>query len=280
MLVQNIRQKIVNRWQNLQRLYHQKTAKVHPQPLLILGHQKSGTTVIAALLGKVAQQGVTIDPFHQFDLNAALRQKLYGNDLSLKRVIEQHPYYFSTPIIKDPNFTFLYEPLKECFPQSQYLFVMRDPRDTIRSILNRLKIPGNLSQLTPEYQNKLRNLSGRGWYFMLQGQLPQVSGETYIQRLAQRWLVCAEVYQKHEQVLQLVRYEDFNQNKVETIRNLAKSLGFSTVGDITQAVNKQYQPKGDRAITWLDFFGQDNLAQIENICGEKMLDFQYLLQQR
>ncbi len=280
MAIPNIRQKVINRWQKLQLNYRQKTAKVHPQPLLILGHQKSGTTVIAALLGKVAQQAVTIDPFHQIDLNAALRQKLYNHDIPFQKILKQHPYYFSTPIIKDPNFTFLYEPLKFSFPQSQYLLVMRDPRDTIRSILNRLQIPGNLPQLSPAYQNKLANMSARGWDLMLQGQLPQVSGETYIQRLAQRWLICAETYQNHQQGLQLIRYEDFNQNKVKTIQNLAQTLGLQATGDITQAVNQQYQPKGDRAVNWLEFFGRDNLAQIEDICGEKMLDFQYSRQEK
>jgi len=280
MAIPNIRQKVINRWQKLQLNYRQKTAKVHPQPLLILGHQKSGTTVIAALLGKVAQQAVTIDPFHQIDLNAALRQKLYNHDIPFQKILKQHPYYFSTPIIKDPNFTFLYEPLKFSFPQSQYLLVMRDPRDTIRSILNRLQIPGNLPQLSPAYQNKLANMSARGWDLMLQGQLPQVSGETYIQRLAQRWLICAETYQNYQQELQLIRYEDFNQNKVKTIQNLAQTLGLQATGDITQAVNQQYQPKGDRAVNWLEFFGRDNLAQIEDICGEKMLDFQYSRQEK
>lgn len=280
MAISNIRQKLSNRWQKLQRVYRQKTARVHPQPLLILGHQKSGTTVIAALLGKVAKQTVTIDPFHQIDCNAKLRQKLYRDDIPLKSIIQQHPYYFSTPIIKDPNFTFLYTSLKSSFPQSQYLFVMRDPRDMIRSILNRLQIPGNLPQLTPAYQNKLANMTGRGWDLMLQGQLPQVPGETYIQRLAQRWLICAETYQKYQQDLQLIRYEDFNQNKVETIQNLAQNLGLPVTGDIRQDVNKQYQPKGDRAITWLDFFGQDNLAQIEAICESKMLDFHYPFQEK
>lgn len=280
MPIPNFRQKLLNRWQKLQLNYRQKTAKVHPHPLLILGHQKSGTTVIAVLLGKLAQQAVTIDPFHQIDLNAALRQKLYNNDIPLKQILEQHPYYFSTPIIKDPNFTFLYEPLKSKFPQSQYLFVMRDPRDMIRSILNRLQIPGSLPQLSPVYQNKLANMSARGWDLMLQGQLPKVTGETYIQRLAHRWLVCAKTYQKYQQDLQLIRYEDFNQNKVETIQNLAQNLGLTITGDITQAVNKQYQPKGDRTVTWLEFFGQDNLAQIEAICGEKMLDFHYPLQEK
>ncbi|MFP4007551.1 MAG: sulfotransferase family protein [Spirulinaceae cyanobacterium] len=280
MPIPNFRQKLLNRWQKLQLNYRQKTAKVHPQPLLILGHQKSGTTVIAALLGKVAQQAVTIDPFHQIDLNAALRQKLYNNDIPLKQIIKQYPYYFSTPIIKDPNFTFLYESLKSRFPQSQYLFVMRDPRDMIRSILNRLQIPGNLPQLSPVYQNQLANMSARGWDLMLQGQLPQVSGETYIQRLAERWLICAKTYQKYQQDLQLIRYEDFNQNKVETIQKIAQNLGLPTTGNISKDVNKQYQPQGDRTVTWLEFFGQDNLAQIEAICGEKMLDFEYQLQEK
>jgi hypothetical protein len=75
----------------------------------------------------------------------------------------------------------------------------------------------------------------------------------------------------------LVRYEDFMKDKVGEIVGLARRLGLEPAYDIADRVDTQFQPRGRlRGIPWLDFFGADNLAQIETICADRMQQFGYL----
>lgn len=256
--------------------YQKKTAKIYPKPILVLGHQKSGTTVITALLGKISSKPVLIDPFHQFDLKAQLRMRLFQQEIDLSSIVQAHPFYFSTPIVKDPNFTFLYPQLKTCFPESQYIMVMRDPRDTIRSILNRLKIPGNLPELDTASKQKLSAMDAKGWQLMLEGHLPDVSGNSYIERLAHRWNLAAETYLNHKDSIILVRYEDFLKNKIGTLESLAQRVKLNSNNDISDLVNIQYQPRGNRDVNLMEFFGEENFKKIDNICKQKMAELNYI----
>ncbi|WP_324616497.1 sulfotransferase family protein [Lusitaniella coriacea] len=260
----------------VQENYQKKTAKIHPKPILILGHQKSGTTVIAALLGKISGKPVLIDPFHQFDLKAQLRMRLFQQEIDLSSLVQAHPFYFSTPIVKDPNFTFLYPQLRTCFPESQYIMVMRDPRDTIRSILNRLKIPGNLPELDATCKQKLSAMEAKGWQLMLEGHLPDVPGNSYIERLAHRWNIAAETYLNHRDSIILVRYEDFLQDKIGTLKTLAQRVNLNPNKDISDLVDIQYQPRGNRAVNLMEFFGQENSMKIDSICKTGMERLNYL----
>ncbi|RME38856.1 MAG: hypothetical protein D6788_06610, partial [Planctomycetota bacterium] len=115
-------------------------ARPHPAPVIVLGNQKSGTTVIAALLAESAGCAVTLDIFFRFR-RPVLARLLTGRD-SLDRFIRRHPYWFSHPIIKEPSLTFFHDDLRRLFPSARFVFIVRDPRDNIRSILNRLRLPG------------------------------------------------------------------------------------------------------------------------------------------
>jgi hypothetical protein len=265
-------------WVNhLRNAYKHQIAQIHPTPIIILGHQKSGTTAIAALLGQISGQSVTIDPFHHIDLKAHLRQQLFNQELAFDDVVQAHKFYFSTPIIKDPNFTFLYEDVKPCFPQATFVQVMRDPRQMIRSVLNRLKLPGNLPALEGNWCKQLQKMPAKGWSLMLAGDLPHVEGSNYIERLAHRWNWATDTYQTHRDKIYLIRYEDFVQDKTNTIRDLALRVGLNPIHDISDQVDIQYQPRGNYRVNWLEFFGKDNLQTIETICGTRMQSFGYHL---
>jgi hypothetical protein len=69
----------------------------------------------------------------------------------------------------------------------------------------------------------------------------------------------------------LVRYEDFVKDKVGEITRLVRRMGLESVNDINGEVNVQYKPRGrNRDIPWDEFFGSENLARIEAICGKSM----------
>ena len=93
--------------------------------------------------------------------------------------------------------------------------------------------------------------------------------------LADRWKTAATVYIEHESSMRLVRIEDFLNDKVDTIQALAADLELSSTRDISDRVDVQYQPRGNRDVTWREFFGVDNLRRIERTCKPEMEKFGY-----
>ncbi len=266
-------QKIINR---LKREWHQKTARLNPETIFLLGHPKAGTTVIAALLSQISGKTVIIDPIFKINKSVLLRQQLHVNRLKFDRFIDKHQYCFAADIVKDPYLIFFCGELLKSFPEAKFVFINRDPRDNIRSILNRLEIPGNLRELELNYQKKLPKLPrGSDWPEIIEGLLPPVSGNNYIERLAHRWNLAVDIYQANRDRLVYIRYEDFLINKVGFINDLAKKMKLEPINDISDQVDVQYQPRGDCHITWIDFFEEDNLARIESICQERMKLFDY-----
>lgn len=250
---------------SVRKTFIMKTARVHPTPIVILGHAKSGTTVIAKLLSKISDERVTIDPVYRIDPKGKLNNSLFERELSLSTLVQSHKYYFSTPLWKDPKLTFFYDDLCHHFPLATFIFVIRDPRDTIRSFLNRRGIPGDLSELPLPIEEKVGGIA----------RFPKVKGSNYIERLAHRWNCATDVYMNHKSDFFQVRYEDFLEDKSNTIINLAENVGLKPIYDISEHLNQEYQPKGNRNISWSDFFKPSNLHKIESICNERMINFGY-----
>jgi hypothetical protein len=103
-----------------------------------------------------------------------------------------------------------------------------------------------------------------------------ISAENYVEMLATRWQRAAQVYLGHEKDVELIRYEDFLDDKVGTISNLAGWLELSRKNDISNHVNTQFQPPGsNRNVSWTEFFGTDNLRRIEARCKNEMTALGY-----
>lgn len=239
--------------------------------VIVAGMPKSGTTAIAKLLAEATEVKVCSDPFYQLDkMNIDFRDALFAGDLSLKTVWRRYRHVFSGTIIKDPNFPLLLPQLIALFPDACLVSIIRDPRDNIRSILNRLGLPGdsqgvdlNLARITPTWRN------------VLIGQQPEIPGDNYVEVLAWRWRMSAEAFLERRNACFEIRYEDFTANKKTAIFNLAKRLGFDALADIDHLVDVQYQPKGNTAVRWGDFFGASQLAVIDRVTGPLLRKFGY-----
>ncbi|NUO71156.1 MAG: sulfotransferase [Frateuria sp.] len=258
------------------RFCQHRAARVYPQPVIIGGSPKSGTTVIAALLAKAVGAQFSNDPFWHVlyhDAKDFLLPDILEGRLTVDEFINRFGAYFQARIIKDPDFAFLYPQLKARFPQSQQVFIVRDPRDNIRSILNRLKIPGNLRELEPE--DNFIPSSQKGWRAIVDGRGLAISRGNYISRLSQRWCLGTRQYFDAKSSIHLVRYEDFVADKVGVIEQLADDLGLAVVNDISGEVDKQFQPRGDRNAVLENFFGRENLRIIEATCAKPMSAFGY-----
>lgn len=247
--------------------------------VVVLGHQKSGTTAIGALLGRMSGFGMSNDPLFMIDQGTGKTAELLIQhpDL-LKKYCKQRRDLFAHKIIKDPDFIFIYPALKEVYRNAKYVFVIRDPRDMIRSICNRLGLEGTSKKAFPAKADMKGG--NHHWELILSGNLPFINGvvqvdSNLILNLAHRWNLATEIYMNSAKEMTLVKYEDFLKNKQTVIKDTARALGLPCDGSIAEYVDVQYQPKGERKVDWVEFFGAENLAGIECICSEYMSDFGY-----
>jgi glycosyltransferase involved in cell wall biosynthesis/2-polyprenyl-3-methyl-5-hydroxy-6-metoxy-1,4-benzoquinol methylase len=248
---------------------------VHPAPVLVLGNQKSGTTAIAALLARAADKTYSYDVFNRLGAERSL-ERLIAGETEVRDFVAAHPHDFATDVIKAPPFGLIYDGLREVFPDGRFIFIVRDPRENIRSILDRLGLPGDLPALGPKEQEAWADLPG--WRLIMEGRTPPTAGANYIETLASRWNRFADVYLRNPDRLECVRYEDFCADKTGTVTDLARRLGWEVVRDVSGEVNRQYQRAGqNRGTPWRDFFGHENLERIERTCGERMQAFGYPL---
>lgn len=236
---------------------------MHPSPIFVLGHPKSGTTAIAALLAKTSGEEFTDDLFHQVALPPREKEAIFLERGAFAEFVARYPGHFATRINKSPKLTFLYGDLRSLFPAARYLYVVRDPRSALRSFLGWRRIPGNLEAIDDPTQRRRLEV------------LPKQAPGHYVERLAHRWNQAADVYLHHRDQIVLVRYEDFAIEPGEIVRRLALSVGLSAAIDISQETSVRYKSSGVADIPWLDFYGVSNLSRIENICGERMRSFGY-----
>jgi len=236
-------------------------------PIIVLGNQKSGTSAVANLLADYGCLSRTIDIRELWQPTIG---RILQGEQRFKDFVRCYPRPFSCDLIKEPLLTFIYEEVKQVFPSARYVLVVRDPRDNVRSFLNRMRIPGDLVFLDVNDWN-IPTL----WLRAFDAVLWRTQSSHYIDMLAERWNSATDVFLQQQHEIQLIRYEEFVLDKIGSIADLAARLDVKAKADIHTKVDIQYQPKGQRNVTWLEFFGQENLWRIENICGERMLKLGY-----
>ncbi len=255
--------------QDIQLEIRSRKASIHPHPIFVLGNQKSGTSAIAVLLSEISGLSVTNDLVKE--MKRPILDRVHRGEISFSTFLQKNRLDFSRDIVKEPSLTLFHDHLVEHFPESKSVFVIRDPRDNIRSILQRLKIPGDLPQLEERYCGEVT----RAWALVLWGSWFGIQGENYIEMLAGRWNAMADVLLKNRDRMIYVRFEDFLENKLGVIDRLAKDLGIPRRYDISDKTDIQYQPPGDRSVKWVDFFGSENKQRIERVCRDWMLELGY-----
>ncbi|MDL0431988.1 sulfotransferase [Marinobacter sp. TBZ242] len=234
------------------------------EPIVVLGNQKTGSTAIAALLAEATAQSVTLD------LQRAIQD--VGWQLCVKygvtnfgEVAYRYKEDFSRTIIKEPSLTYFYDEMVGLMPKAKFVFIQRNPYQNIRSILNRLKIPGNLHDI--EYDDWSELQETPVWRLALDSSWLGRPRGTYIEGMAHRWDAAARTYLDAKDDFISIRYEEFTQNKKLAIENLAHQLGLKVQKDISASVDVQHQPKGNLDISPSEFFGERNCEIIRDICA-------------
>ncbi len=241
-------------------------ARVERRPVIVLGNQKSGTSAVAHLLAELCGLSKTIDIQ---PLMGAAGHAVMKGERRLADVVRRHPECFSTALIKEPMMTFFAGQVLEVFPESRVVFVVRDPRDNIRSLLNRRGLPGDLEELSDELRASL------GRRVTLDPEVWGGGDENYVGVLAHRWNRAADAYLEHEGRVELVRYEEFVADKQGSLERLARRLGLEPRHDVSALLDVDFQPRGTRGASWDAFFGPRNLGRIERICGTRMARLGY-----
>ena len=246
-----------------------QVARPHPSPVFVLGNQKSGTSAIAALLGHLTGLSTAIDL--RREVGRQIYPTIVRGEISFDELIRRNRLDFSRAIVKEPNLTFFYDDLRERYPSSRFVFVVRHPADNLRSILNRLSIDGDL----PKLEQRHRDNVDPGFDLVLNGAwMGLVSGSHYIDRLCARWNACCDVYLQNKQAFELIRYEDFVADKISSLTGLAEATDLAPRYDIRNQIDRPFQRSGQRDVDLADFFGI-NLRRITENCGEKMNSMGY-----
>lgn len=241
----------------LQRYIATPFVRPNDHAIIVLGNPKAGTTAIAALLAGYGDLSVTLDLWPRLRRLETLAA-VHAGELPFEAFVRRFRADFARDVVKDPHLTFLYPQLRQRFPDARFVMVMRDPRDNIRSILNRLRLPGDLEQLDPEAYERMRPL----WEAILKSPWLDVEGN-YVERLAGRWAAAARVYIDHADAIELIRFEDFLADKMGAIAALADRLEIERRGRIEDKLDTPFQPPGDRSVGWRAFFGA-NLHRLES----------------
>ncbi len=244
------------------------------KPIVVLGNQKTGSTAIAALLAEATGQSVTLDLQRAIqDVGWQLCVK-YGVT-NFDEIVYRYKEDFSRTIIKEPSLTYFYKEMVDLIPSAKFVFIQRNPYQNIRSILNRLKIPGNLAHIRyddwPELQRTpvWRLALDSSWLGRPQG--------TYIEGMAHRWDIAARTCLDAKNDFISIKYEEFIKDKRMAIENLAQQLELDVKKDISALVDVQHQSKGDSGVSPIGFFGEKNLEIIKNICGDSASQLGYEL---
>ena len=236
-------------------------------PVLVLGNQKTGSTAIARLLAAIGQLDVASD----IHVLQASNVQVANNPESVAAFIQKARYYFRRSVIKENALTPATDALLDVLPQARPVYIVRHPVHNIRSILDRLDLPGTPRTLAP------LEIADDGWTSIVDSRHLGFEAADHITSLAKRWTYMTAIYRRHSERLTLVRYEDFMADKMATIRRLADQLGIDEQQDIRPLLDVPFQPRGThRSTAPVSFFSAEALAIINRHCasGMEALDYE------
>jgi hypothetical protein len=254
-----------------QRIILAPFVRVRDRPVLVLGNHKAGTSAIAGLLGALTGKTVALEL--RRELKRDRYRAVHEGRQPFARLVAHNKVDFSRMIIKENHFSTMPDRVTAYFPDSPVVMVTREPRDNIRSLLNRLRVPGNLDVIPEDLWRSVPDV----WKLVLDGRWLGLRYEDYIEQLALRWNLIADSYLANSARWVLQRYEDFQADKLGQLTELAGAVGLTPRRDISSSLEFSFQPAGDRSVSWEDFYGERNLETIERICGPQMSRLGYPL---
>jgi hypothetical protein len=232
------------------------TSEIEKDPIFIFGNQKSGTSAVVSLLGEASGERYIVDFVGAWE---PYFNRVFKGDINPSQFIRRNRWAFSHKLIKEPNLTLISIDLMDYFSVEKSIFIVRNPFDNIRSILNRLRLKPHVKVVD------IKGLVSPTWYNILSGVDLGLSCEYLSESLAYRWAYINNIYLENNNRFDLVFYEDFKINKRATIDSLLDLYGLNNLNSIEHLLNVNFQPKGDNSLSYDDYYG-DLLDNVSNIC--------------
>lgn len=228
----------LRRWMREERL--SRRVDLSATPNFILGMQKSGTSAMAGLLALRTGVPVAIDLQREWRRSTIV--KAAASSSAFERFVRRNATDFARPVVKEPGLTFVYERLLERWPSACVAIVVREPVATIRSVIERLGIPGDLPQLGRDQLERVP----QPWRPVLDNRWLGVDCEHYIDQLAERWCLAAQLAIAREGGWFTARYEDFVADKIGMVDRMATHFDLPVVAEIDAFLDRPFQPRGAR----------------------------------
>ena len=229
-------------------------------PSFILGMQKSGTSAVAGLVALRTGVPVAIDLAREWRRSTIVRAA--ASDRAFDRFVRRNAADFARPIVKEPHLTFVHERLLNRWPDARVAIVVRDPVMTIRSILDRLELPGDVDELSAD---QLASVP-QAWRCVLDNRWLGIEAPHFIDQLALRWRRAASLAISMGDRWPMIRYEAFEEDKIGVVDELATFLGHEPVASIGTFLDRPFQPRGARRPP-SEVFGR-NLQRILDSTGD------------
>lgn len=230
--------------------------------VLVVGSESAGTTAIANLLF-AETKGVRFleEGDHQWVW------KVYQNVYQQHRKVKDYPRLRLFDAVKVPGFATIIDEFREAFPNTKVIYVVRDPRDYVNSAIKTWKL------------NAVNELSGVSW---CKEKWLGIGNVDPIERLSIRWKMYLQSAMSKDDVT-FIKYEDFCENKVEAIEQLALRSGIAfnrkRVGQIcdiqlSHSSVRDYRPEGPGG--WeTGILEEHHIEKIEQICRKEMEHWGY-----
>lgn len=191
----------------------------------------------------------------------------------MTEVLSLNRYPFSFDIMSAADAGSFLPQMKTALPEMRVVFLLRDPRDVICSVLERIN-KGDTSTI------EVSDLD----YRYLQVEWLGITEDDPIRKLALRWNKWLELAKTVNGVI-FIRYEDFIRDKPRLIADLAARLGLPSRFDISGDMDRQMSKSGtDTRIRgagrWQEMLPAATARLIEATCREGMLAFGYLADDR
>jgi len=249
--------------------YRNATSTVNPRLILIVAHPRSGTTAVATLLAKHCglRAFTQTGPWTRADADIVTGRR------TMAEVIARNRYPFSLDIMSAADAGSFLPQMKAALPEMRVVFLLRDPRDVICSVLERIN-KGDTSTIV------VSDLD----YRYLQTDWLGIIEQDPIRKLALRWNKWLELAKSADGVL-FRRYEDFLEDKRKFISDLADHLGLPSRFDISGEMDRQMSKHGGDirirgAGRWEEMLPTATARLIEATCRDGMLAFGYLADER
>jgi len=220
---------------------------------LIVGCERSGTSAISNLLHLATGKSILDDPKEYWlkypDIYANNGKFSFTQWIKLK----------INSIVKIPGFaTILTNLSKMHFGDFKTYYLIRDPRDNVAALLERVN------------QGKAELFLNTGWL--------DINNENIVEKLAMRWrryLELAMKYQKYDGDIIFIKYEDFFDNKLNTIKTISKQLNFYFDEDkISNGLGNQFRKSWNDRIRgpgrWKTDLYASDVNKINEICVKLM----------